>query len=81
MGVGEDESIGGCYVSVTIIATGFEADQQDVQLSNTEAKKIIHALEERSKSYSGNCLTKNVISDIELPKQANRSSGQKKRSQ
>jgi len=47
MGVGEDESLGG-DVSVTIIATGFEADQQD-DIINTEAKKIIHALEEIKK--------------------------------
>jgi len=65
MGVGEDESIGG-DVSVTIIATGFEADQQD-DIINTEAKKIIHALEENQKATQV-LSTKNVISDIELPK-------------
>jgi len=65
MGVGEDESLGG-DVSVTIIATGFEADQQD-DIINTEAKKIIHALEENQKATQV-LSTKNVISEIELPK-------------
>ncbi len=44
MGIGEDEKLGSS-VSVTIIATGFGADQQH-QIVNTEAKKIIHTLEE-----------------------------------
>jgi cell division protein FtsZ len=65
MGVGEDESLGG-DVAVTIIATGFEADQQD-DIINTEAKKIIHALEENQKATQV-LSTKNVISNIELPK-------------
>jgi len=65
MGVGEDEALGG-DVSVTIIATGFEADQQD-DIVNTEAKKIIHALEE-NQTATQVLSTKNVISDIELPK-------------
>ena len=65
MGVGEDESLGG-DVAVTIIATGFEADQQD-DIINTEAKKIIHALEENQKATQV-LSTKNVVSNIELPK-------------
>lgn len=44
MGVGEDESLEES-IAVTIIATGFNIDQQD-EISNTEAKKVIHALEE-----------------------------------
>ena len=44
MGIGEDQKLGSS-VSVTIIATGFGADQQH-QIVNTEAKKIIHTLEE-----------------------------------
>ena len=40
----EDQKLGSS-VSVTIIATGFGADQQH-QIVNTEAKKIIHTLEE-----------------------------------
>ncbi|MCF6278908.1 MAG: cell division protein FtsZ [Flavobacteriaceae bacterium] len=44
MGVGEDTSLNDS-IAVTIIATGFHKDQQH-QISNVEAKKIIHALEE-----------------------------------
>ncbi len=44
MGIGEDQNLESS-VSVTIIATGFGADQQH-QIVNTEAKKIIHTLEE-----------------------------------
>ena len=44
MGIGEDQKLESS-VSVTIIATGFGADQQH-QIVNTEAKKIIHTLEE-----------------------------------
>ena len=47
MGVGEDESLGN-EVSVTVIATGFGKEQQN-EISNTEAKKIIHSLEEEQK--------------------------------
>lgn len=44
MGVGEDESLEES-IAVTIIATGFDVEQQD-EISNTEAKKVIHALED-----------------------------------
>ncbi|RLJ67424.1 cell division protein FtsZ [Lacinutrix venerupis] len=44
MGVGEDESLEES-IAVTIIATGFNIEQQD-EISNTETKKVIHALEE-----------------------------------
>ncbi|WP_439152891.1 cell division protein FtsZ [Winogradskyella sp.] len=44
MGVGEDEALEES-ISVTIIATGFDLDQQN-EISNTETKKVIHALEE-----------------------------------
>ncbi|MCK0123674.1 cell division protein FtsZ [Gelidibacter sp. F2691] len=44
MGVGEDESLQES-ISVTIIATGFDIEQQD-EISNTETKKVIHALED-----------------------------------
>lgn len=48
MGVGEDEALEES-ISVTIIATGFDVDQQN-ELSNTEAKKVIHSLEEDNSS-------------------------------
>src|SRR5210317_2243859 len=44
MGVGEDESLDEA-ISVTIIATGFNIEQQD-EISNTEVKKVVHALED-----------------------------------
>jgi cell division protein FtsZ len=44
MGVGEDETLQES-ISVTIIATGFDIDQQN-DISNTETKKVIHALGE-----------------------------------
>ncbi|MEZ4801873.1 MAG: cell division protein FtsZ [Gelidibacter sp.] len=44
MGVGEDEGLQES-ISVTIIATGFDIEQQD-EISNTEVKKVIHALED-----------------------------------
>jgi len=50
MGVGEDENLGDA-VAVTVVATGFNKDQQH-EISNTEAKKIIHTLgEEREASF------------------------------
>lgn len=48
MGVGEDESLGEA-ISVTIIATGFNSEQQH-EIVNTEAKKIIHTLEEEQRA-------------------------------
>jgi len=47
MGVGEDESLGES-IAVTIIATGFNVEQQD-GIINTEVKKIIHSLEDEQK--------------------------------
>ena len=47
MGVGEDESLGDA-VAVTIIATGFNVEQQN-EIVNTEPKKIVHALEGEQK--------------------------------
>ena len=43
-GVGEDESLEES-IAVTIIATGFDVEQQD-EISNTETKKVVHALED-----------------------------------
>lgn len=44
MGIGEEKNLKQ-GISVTIIATGFNSDQQH-EIVNTEAKKIIHTLEE-----------------------------------
>ncbi len=48
MGVGEDENLGEA-IAVTVIATGFNVDQQD-DIVNTETKKIIHTLEDEQKA-------------------------------
>jgi cell division protein FtsZ len=47
MGVGEDESHGDA-IAVTIIATGFNVEQQN-EIVNVEPKKIIHSLEDEQK--------------------------------
>jgi cell division protein FtsZ len=47
MGVGEDESLGDA-IAVTIIATGFNVEQQK-SLVNAEPEKIIHSLEDEQK--------------------------------
>ncbi len=44
MGVGEDPDLGEA-IAVTIIATGFNQEQQ-IEITSTEAKKIIHDLED-----------------------------------
>lgn len=48
MGVGEDPELGES-ISVTVIATGFNAEQQH-EIVNTEAKKIIHTLEDEQRA-------------------------------
>ncbi|AUP78557.1 cell division protein FtsZ [Flavivirga eckloniae] len=44
MGVGEDEALEES-IAVTIIATGFNLEQQN-EISNTETKKVVHSLSE-----------------------------------
>ncbi len=48
MGVGEDEKLGEA-ISVTIIATGFNYEQQKSIVNSSEPKVIIHTLEEEQK--------------------------------
>ncbi|WP_397447618.1 cell division protein FtsZ [Polaribacter sp. R77954] len=48
MGIGEDEDLGDA-IAVTIVATGFAADQQST-ITNTEVKKVIHTLEDEQKA-------------------------------
>ena len=48
MGVGEDETLGDA-IAVTIIATGFDVEQQN-EIVNTEPKKIIHTLGDDQRS-------------------------------
>ena len=49
MGVGEEENLGEA-ISVTVIATGFNVEQQ-AEIVNTEPKKIIHSLEDEQKLF------------------------------
>ena len=74
MGIGEDESLAGA-ISVTIVATGFAADQQNT-ITNTEVKKIVHTLENEQKatySFSDNKIKKTNALEAPLLE----SSGQK----
>ncbi len=48
MGVGEDESLGDS-IEVTIVATGFNKEQQS-QISTVESKKIVYNLDDDSKT-------------------------------
>ncbi|WP_428741289.1 cell division protein FtsZ [Tenacibaculum sp.] len=48
MGIGEDETLED-GISVTVVATGFAADQQS-NITNTEVKKIVHTLEDEQKA-------------------------------
>jgi len=51
MGVGDDESLDES-IAVTIIATGFDIEQQD-EITNTETKKVVHSLvEEKAASQN-----------------------------
>ena len=61
MGVGEDEDLGES-IAVTVIATGFDVDQQD-DIVNSEAKKIIHTLEEGQKAVQ-NLTPKNIVHQL-----------------
>jgi len=65
MGVGEDESLDSA-ISVTIIATGFDADQQN-EITNIETKKIIHSLSDDQKAEQ-ELSTKNTSTLITPPK-------------
>jgi len=62
MGVGEDETLGNA-IGVTIIATGFDVEQQN-EIVNTEPKKIIHTLEDEQKSVHN--LTNTTIAAFDL---------------
>ncbi|MBT8274224.1 MAG: cell division protein FtsZ [Bacteroidia bacterium] len=73
MGVGEDSSLEEA-IAVTIIATGFNVDQQN-DITNTEAKKVVHALEDDQLMEQD--LTKEkdpaiIMPDIVLEKQKDR---------
>lgn len=62
MGVGEDETLGEA-IAVTIIATGFDVEQQN-EIVNTEPKKIIHTLEDEQRSVHN--LTSKPLTSFDL---------------
>lgn len=64
MGVGEDETKEDA-ITITIIATGFDVEQQN-QITNTENKKIIHTLEEGQKAER-QLLPKVDVPAVDLP--------------
>ena len=69
MGVGEDLNLGDS-VSVTIIATGFNADQQN-EITNTEPEKIIHSLEdEEGDNLFNQKPIENEISKVEIEEES-----------
>lgn len=59
MGVGEDQDLGEA-IAVTVIATGFNVDQQD-DIVNTESKKIIHTLEDEQKAQQDLSNNRNIV--------------------
>ena len=64
MGVGEDENLDDA-ISVTVIATGFNSEQQD-EIVNTETKKIIHTLEDEQKAEVNLSSEKESITPLDL---------------
>lgn len=64
MGVGEDESLDES-IAVTIIATGFNIEQQD-EISNTETKKVIHSLSEE-KEVEAKAVKEEVAPEVIAP--------------
>ena len=66
MGVGDDESLDGS-ISITVIATGFDADQQH-EITNTESKKIIHTLDAEQKAEQ-DLTAKVTASTVAIPEE------------
>lgn len=69
MGIGEDEELGDA-ISVTVVATGFAADQQS-NITNTEVKKIVHTLEDEQKAtynFSDDMVSKTPIAETPISK-------------
>ena len=58
MGVGEDETLGDS-IEVTIVATGFNKEQQ-TQISTLESKKIVYNLEDASKTVKTEVIPTNI---------------------
>lgn len=68
MGVGEDEGLGEA-IAVTVIATGFNIEQQD-DIVNTESKKIIHTLEDGQRAEAMLLSTSKSVHTLEMDEAA-----------
>ena len=64
MGVGEDESLGDA-ISVTVIATGFDTDQQDYIVTH-QTQRIIHSLDGETKVANESTLGFDTSESIRL---------------
>ena len=64
MGVGEEDSLESS-IAITVIATGFNVEQQN-EIVNTETKKIIHTLEDEQKAEQ-TLTPKTTGSPVQLP--------------
>jgi len=81
MGVGDDESLEDS-ISVTVIATGFDTEQQD-EIVNTETKKIIHTLEDEQRIEQNLSTGRFKKQQIDIPQsrpKANRSESNSEKS-
>jgi cell division protein FtsZ len=67
MGVGEDDALEEA-ISVTIIATGFNLEQQN-EISNTETKKVVHSLEDEQQELATEKEPAIITPDIILEKE------------
>lgn len=66
MGVGEDENLGDA-IAVTVIATGFNVDQQD-HIVNTESKKVFYTLEDEQTAEHDLAPESTSVQEITVPK-------------
>ncbi len=66
MGVGEDENLGDA-IAVTVIATGFNIDQQD-DIVNTETKKVFYTLEDEQTAQQELTPESTAVQDIKVEK-------------
>ncbi len=66
MGVGEDENLGDA-IAVTVIATGFNVDQQD-DIVNTETKKVFYTLEDEQIAEQELTTETTSIQDVTIEK-------------
>jgi cell division protein FtsZ len=76
MGVGEDETLEDA-ISVTIIATGFDIDQQD-EIVNTESKKVIHTLEDEQPAVQNLTAKSTAVVTPTIPQQTAEDAAPKK---